>query len=42
VSGTDQAGDHPWTLRLTASAEADYRHIVASTMEQFDDPQARI
>jgi toxin ParE1/3/4 len=33
---------HPWTVRLTATAEADYRNIIAWTMEHFGDLQARI
>jgi toxin ParE1/3/4 len=34
--------EHPWTVRLTATAEADYQNIIAWTMEQSGDLQARI
>jgi toxin ParE1/3/4 len=30
-----------WTVRLTAAAEADYQNIIAWTLEQFGDLQAR-
>jgi toxin ParE1/3/4 len=33
---------HPWTVRLTAAAEVDYRNIIAWTLEQFGDLQARV
>jgi plasmid stabilization system protein ParE len=32
----------PWVVRLTAATEADYRDIIAWTLEQFDDVQARV
>jgi toxin ParE1/3/4 len=32
----------PWIVRLTAAAEADYQNIIAWTLEQFGDLQARI
>lgn len=35
-------GSHRWTVRLTATAEADYRNILDWTMEQFGDLQARV
>jgi toxin ParE1/3/4 len=30
-----------WVVRLTAAAEADYQNIIAWTLEQFGDLQAR-
>ena len=33
---------HPWTVRLTAAAEVDYQNIIAWTLEQFGDLQARV
>jgi toxin ParE1/3/4 len=33
---------HPWTVRLTATAEADYQSIIDWTLRQFGDLQARI
>ena len=35
-------GQSPWTVTLTAAAEADFQNIVAWTLEQFGDRQARI
>jgi toxin ParE1/3/4 len=32
--------ERPWIVRLTAAAEADYRNIIAWTLEQFGDLQA--
>jgi len=32
----------PWTVRLTATAEADYQSIIVWTLRQFGDMQARI
>jgi toxin ParE1/3/4 len=32
----------PWTVRLTASAEADFRDIIAWTAEEFGNRQAGI
>jgi toxin ParE1/3/4 len=34
--------EHPWTVRLTATAESDFQGIIAWTLEQFGDRQARI
>jgi toxin ParE1/3/4 len=34
--------EHPWTVRLTATAESDFQGIVAWTLEQFGDRQTRI
>jgi toxin ParE1/3/4 len=31
-----------WVVRLTAAAEADYQNIIAWTLEQFGDLQARV
>jgi toxin ParE1/3/4 len=36
------AKESPWTVRLTATAEADFQHIIAWTLEEFSDRQARI
>ena len=33
---------HPWQVRLTATAESDFQNIIAWTLEQFGDRQARI
>jgi toxin ParE1/3/4 len=33
---------HPWTVRLTATAEADYQGIIDWTLRQFGDLQARV
>jgi toxin ParE1/3/4 len=33
---------HPWTVRLTRTAEADYQNIIHWTRRQFGDLQARI
>jgi toxin ParE1/3/4 len=35
-------GERPWIVRLTAAAEADYQNIIAWTLEQFGDLQARV
>jgi plasmid stabilization system protein ParE len=35
-------GEHPWIVRLTAAAEADYQNILAWTSVQFGDLQARV
>ncbi len=32
--------DGPWTIRLTAAAEADFGSIIGWTIEQFGDKQA--
>jgi toxin ParE1/3/4 len=32
----------PWTVRLTASAEADFQNIIAWTLQEFGDRQASI
>jgi len=32
----------PWTVRLTATAEADFREIIAWTLDRFGARQARI
>jgi toxin ParE1/3/4 len=34
--------EHPWTVRLTATAESDFQGTIAWTLEQFGDRQARI
>jgi toxin ParE1/3/4 len=34
--------ERPWIVRLTAAAEADYRNIIAWTLEQLGDVQARV
>jgi toxin ParE1/3/4 len=31
-----------WTVRLTATAEADFRNIIDWTLDQFGDKQARV
>jgi toxin ParE1/3/4 len=36
------ARESPWTVRLTATAEADFQEIIAWTLEEFGDRQARI
>jgi toxin ParE1/3/4 len=36
------AKEGPWTVRLTATAEADFQNIIAWTLDQFGDRQARI
>ncbi len=33
---------HPWTVQLTATAESDFQGIIAWTLEQFGDRQARV
>jgi toxin ParE1/3/4 len=35
-------GERPWIVRLTAAAEADYQNIIAWTLGQFGDLQARV
>jgi toxin ParE1/3/4 len=35
-------GERRWIVRLTAAAEADYQNIIAWTLEQFGDLQARV
>ena len=36
------ADAHPWTVRLTETAESDYQNIIAWTLRKFGDLQARI
>ena len=36
------AGGSPWTVTLTAAAEADFQDIIAWTQEQLGDRQARL
>jgi len=36
------AEEHPWTVRLTLTAESDFRSIIAWTLEQFGVRQARV
>ena len=36
------AGARPWTVRLTAAAEADFEEILRWTVDQFGEAQARI
>ena len=36
------ADAHPWTVRLTKTAEADYQSIIVWTLREFGDLQARI
>jgi toxin ParE1/3/4 len=36
------ADAHPWTVRLTKSAESDYQSIIVWTLRKFGDLQARI
>ncbi|MBI3371605.1 MAG: type II toxin-antitoxin system RelE/ParE family toxin [Betaproteobacteria bacterium] len=36
------AGARPWTVRLTATAEADFEEVVRWTLAQFGAAQARI
>lgn len=36
------ADAHPWTVRLTKSAESDYQSILVWTLREFGDLQARI
>jgi|SRR6266404_4349411 len=33
---------HPWQVRLTATAESDFQNIIAWILEQFGDRQAHI
>jgi toxin ParE1/3/4 len=33
---------HPWQVRLTATAESDFQNIIAWTLEQFGDRQTHI
>jgi toxin ParE1/3/4 len=35
-------GERPWIVRLSEAAEADYQNVIAWTLEQFGDLQARI
>ena len=37
-----KAGARPWTVRLTAAAEADFGEILRWTVSQFGERQARI
>ncbi|MDP3453837.1 type II toxin-antitoxin system RelE/ParE family toxin [Methyloversatilis sp.] len=34
-------GEHAWTVRLSAAAETDYRHILRWTTQNFGSAQAR-
>ena len=36
------ADAHPWTVRLTKTAESDYQSIIVWTLRNFGDLQARI
>ena len=36
------ADAHPWTVRLTKTAESDYQSIIVWTLRKFGDLQARI
>jgi toxin ParE1/3/4 len=36
------ADAHPWTVRLTKTAESDYQRIIVWTLRKFGDLQARI
>jgi toxin ParE1/3/4 len=36
------ADAHPWTVRITKTAESDYQNIIVWTLKQFGDVQARI
>ena len=36
------ADAHPWTVRLTKTAESDYQSIIVWTLREFGDLQARI
>ena len=36
------AGARPWTVRLTAAAEADYQDILRWTLAHFGEAQARV
>jgi toxin ParE1/3/4 len=36
------AEGHPWTVRLTATAEADFQNIIAWRLEEFGDRRADI
>ena len=36
------AGEHRWTVRLTAAAEADFREILRWTLAQFGERQTRV
>jgi toxin ParE1/3/4 len=36
------ADAHPWTVRLTKTAESDYQSIILWTLRNFGDLQARI
>ncbi|HSZ08643.1 MAG TPA: type II toxin-antitoxin system RelE/ParE family toxin [Steroidobacteraceae bacterium] len=35
------ADAHPWTVRLTKTAESDYQSIIVWTLKEFGDLQAR-
>src|SRR5260370_31761365 len=34
--------EHLWTVRLTATAESDFQNIIAWTLKEFGDLQARV
>jgi toxin ParE1/3/4 len=36
------ADAHPWTVRLTKTAESDYQSVIVWTLREFGDLQARI
>ena len=36
------ADAHPWTVRLTKTAESDFQSIIVWTFREFGDRQARI
>jgi toxin ParE1/3/4 len=36
------ADAHPWTVRLTKTAESDFQSIIVWTLREFGDVQARI
>src|SRR6202790_3828697 len=36
------ADAHPWTVRLTKTAESDFQSIIVWTLRKVGDPQARI
>ncbi len=37
-----RTGERPWTVRLTAAAEADFEEILRWTVSQFGEAQTRI
>lgn len=37
-----KAGTHPWPVRLTAAAEADFQEILRWTAQSFGEAQARV